>query len=65
MLGQPDSVVSPNGFVTKYTYDFLGRMTHKVDPDEGTSKYMHDKANRLRFMVDAVGLGASPNKILY
>jgi YD repeat-containing protein len=33
MLGQPDSVVSPNGYVTKYTYDFLGRMTQKIDPD--------------------------------
>jgi RHS repeat-associated protein len=67
MLGQPYSSTDPMGHITTCSYDFLGRLTHRINPDEGESYYAYDNAGRIRYMIDAVGL-ASPspnNKILY
>ncbi|MGB2866927.1 MAG: RHS repeat-associated core domain-containing protein, partial [Bacteroidota bacterium] len=64
-LNQPFRSVAPKGDSTRYTYDFLGRLKQKNNADEGTSKYVYDKAGRLRFMVDAVGEAADPSIVLY
>jgi RHS repeat-associated protein len=65
MRGQPYQTYEPRNLLSTFTYDFLGRVTEKNDPDEGISKYMYDRAGRLRFMVDAVGYGVGDDKILY
>ncbi|MGB2867411.1 MAG: RHS repeat-associated core domain-containing protein [Bacteroidota bacterium] len=53
------------GRSTRYTYDFLGRLKQKNNADEGTSKYVYDKAGRLRFMIDSAGAAADPPIVLY
>ncbi len=64
-LSEPVIQIAPKGDSTIYTYNFLGQLTQKKNPDEGTSKYIYDKAGRLRFMIDSLGLASSPNKVLY
>jgi len=43
-------------FIISQEYDFFGRLTKKETPDtEGPVLYIHDKADRIRFMQDAEG----------
>ncbi|MGB2867416.1 MAG: LamG-like jellyroll fold domain-containing protein, partial [Bacteroidota bacterium] len=65
LLGQPYQIVSPMGYSTTNQYDFLGHLVQKNDPDEGASHYMYDRAGRLRFMVDSLGLIQNPDDVLY
>jgi RHS repeat-associated protein len=64
-LNEPVATYAPKGDSTNLSYDFLGRLAKKVNADQGTSKYVYDKAGRLRFMIDSVGLVSNPNKVLY
>ncbi|MBX7152053.1 hypothetical protein K1X84_10460 [bacterium] len=66
----PNYYNSPTGsggssYIVTMQYDFLGRMTQKTTPDAGTTKFMYDKAGRLRFVVDANGDAQSPDNIMY
>jgi RHS repeat-associated protein len=63
--GQVRVSTAPMGDSTTQRYSILGRLAYRVNPDEGTSKYIYDRAGRLRFMIDSVGLVANPDTILY
>jgi YD repeat-containing protein len=65
MLGLPTQVSDPRGLPYNNTYDFFGRPLTKSSPDAGTSKYMYDRAGRLRFMLDSAGIAANPDNTLY
>ena len=65
MLGLPVQVTDPKEMQQNFTYDFLGRLKIKETIDAGTSKYIYDKAGRLRFMLDADGAAATPDNVLY
>ncbi|MEM9834094.1 MAG: RHS repeat-associated core domain-containing protein [Bacteroidota bacterium] len=52
----PPSGTDKNAFVTHYTYDHWGQVIEKKTTDAGTSRYVYDKAGRLRFMQDARGI---------
>ena len=54
---------SASAFVTTMNYDHFGQMTSQTTTDAGTTRYIYDKAGRLRFMQDA--RGSAENYILY
>lgn len=49
-------VRAPNGVLTCYAYDVLGRVTSETSPDRGTITYSYDLANNLTGMTDARGI---------
>lgn len=65
MLGGSVTTTDPNGFVSNYQYDFLGKVVQGTTVDQGTIQYLYDVKGKLRFMIDAVGQVANPNKTLY
>lgn len=50
-------------FTTTYTYDAQGNMNTSITPDKGTTRYLYDTRNRLRFYQDANG--ASSGFVMY
>jgi len=65
MNGQPVLTTDPKLLQSSCAYDFLEHMILQTTPDGGTSKFMYDRAGRLRFMMDANGAYAWLNNILY
>jgi RHS repeat-associated protein len=65
MNGQPVKTTDPRGLESTITYDGLGKIKSGTSPDAGTTKYIYDQSGRMRFMIDAEGLNASPNNVLY
>lgn len=52
-------------FVSAFTVDSKGRVLTKTVPDGGTEEYYYDRYGRLRFSVNAVQSGATPNRMTY
>ena len=65
IYGNPVTVTDPKDLQSTSTYDFLRQLKTATTPDAGESKYIYDKAGRLRFMMDAEGAAANPDNILY
>ena len=66
MAGNPVSITDPNGYVSTSSYrPYLNRLMESNNVDKGITKYAYNTAGQLRFMVDAFGLAASPDKTLY
>ena len=56
----PNAVAGNPGFTIAVSYDLLGRMTARTDSDTGTTLFMYDSANRLRFKQLQPDTGAPP-----
>lgn len=52
-------------WVETMAYTFNGLLKTRTTPDTGTTQYIYDKADRLRFKMDAEGAGQSPQRIVY
>ncbi|MGQ0595502.1 MAG: hypothetical protein ACT4QB_23540, partial [Gammaproteobacteria bacterium] len=53
----PESEVrAPNGVLTRFTYDVLGRVQSETSPDRGGITYSYDLADNLTRMSDARGI---------
>jgi RHS repeat-associated protein len=74
-IGQVIATVSPEGvkigdnsypnFVTKYTYDHVGRVIGKNTPDEGTTEFTYSVDGKIRFSQDEVQRNANPKRFSY
>ncbi|UII33638.1 DUF6443 domain-containing protein [Fulvivirga ulvae] len=52
----PNNEVDRNAYISEYTYDFLGRLKKRDDPDQGVTRYIYnEKTGRLVFSQDANG----------
>jgi RHS repeat-associated protein len=49
-------VTAPNGVVTEYGYDDLGRRTSETSSDRGTLSYAYDVANNVTAITDGRGI---------
>jgi len=70
MIRPPNWFNPPGGstadsWLIQSTYTFEGLPASSTTPDSGTTRYIYDNANRLRFMMNAQGAAASPNIIIY
>ena len=53
--GQPNSITSPGGIMTSFTYDQYRRRTSITDPSSGTTTYTYDNAGNVATETDANG----------
>lgn len=61
----PDPSFDKNGYTITMTYDFNRLLKTKSSSDFGTTKYIYDKAGRLRFSMDANGENQTMDNIKY
>jgi RHS repeat-associated protein len=55
----------PAAWVETREYTFNRLLKKRTAPDTGTTQYIYDKADRLRFKMDAQGAGQSTQRVVY
>ncbi len=67
---QPNYFDPPKGsqqtdWVNTAAYDFLGKVTRSATTDTDSSWYIYEPSGQIRFMMNALGKAANPNRIIY
>ncbi|HWL37079.1 MAG TPA: RHS repeat-associated core domain-containing protein [Frankiaceae bacterium] len=63
--GQLDTITDDAGNVTGYDYDWLGRRTRSVDPDQGTWDTTYTADGDVKTVTDANTTGGVRDKVVY
>lgn len=59
------SLAGNSNFIRTQAYDYTGNKISETSSDAGTSQYIYDLSGRLRFRIDAAGMAANPDTIIY